>query len=793
MQKLRSPIPMIAGTLGLALISSLAVAAEPTALRQRGEQLYRDQCAACHGDQGQGVEGEYDDPLVGDASVGELAATIDFTMPLDDPEACVGEDAEAVAAYVHYAFYSEAARIRNRPPQIELARLTGTQLRQSLADLYARFDGVLEPVEEHGLKGIYFDGERWKKENKKLERVDPVLDFDFGKEAPVEGVKPEAFYIHWSGGLKVDETGDYQIIVRSSCSFVMDFGADDRELINNHVQSGDKTEFRRKLRLTGGRVYPVKIQFVQRERKTEQPPARISLSWVPPHGQEEIVPARNLVPVHGPGVFALQTKMPPDDSSYGYERGIAVNRQWDQATTAAAIEFAEIATEELWPRYQRRHGKEKDDKENDGKEKDDKEKEESGKDRPVLRKFLTELVETAFRGQLTDELRQMYVDDQVDAEPDNAEAIRRTLLVALKSPRFLYPTLDPQHSPSQRVANRLALTLYDSLPTDRWLTEAARSGELKTDEQVRQAAERMVDDYRARSKVRQMLYGWLDIDHLGEISKDSERFPGFDPAVVSDLRKSFVAMLDEIVWSEPSDFRQLLQAEWTYTTDRLAEYYGESWQPAEDEGPRLRRSRGGAKHRYGVLTHPYLMSGLAYTDATSPIHRGVFLIRHVLGRTLRPPNDAFSPLSPDLHPDLTTRERVELQTSPESCQICHSKINGVGFTLENFDAVGRYRSEEKEKPIDASGGYTTRSGEEVTFDGPGDLADFLVTSDDAHRAFVSHAFEFFVKQPIAAYGPDTLDRLTASFRESGFHIRKLLAEIAVIAATEPIASHEKET
>ena len=765
--------------LGLFLTSGLSSAADPAELRQRGEQIYRQQCAQCHGERGQGVEAEYPEPLVGDSSVGELAEIIDFTMPLEAPDQCVGEDAEAVAAYIHYAFYSEAARVRNQPPQIQLARLTGTQLRQSLSDLYARFDGVLDPVEQHGLKGIYFDGERWKKENKKLERVDSVIDFDFGHDPPAEGITPKSFYIHWSGGLKVDETGLYEIVVRSSCSFVFDFGRDGRELINNHVQSGDKTEFRREVRLTGGRVYPVKIEFVQRERKTEQPPARISLSWVPPHGTEEIIPQRNLVARFGPPTFSLQTKLPPDDSSYGYERGISVNRQWDRATTAAAIEFGEIAAEELWPHYQRRHEKD--------------EKKDAEKSRPVLRAFLTELVETAFRGPLSEELRQLYIDEQLKAEPDDALAIKRALLVTLKSPRFLYPTLDGRHSPSRQAANRLALVLHDSLPTERWLTDAARNEKLGTEPEVRRAAERMVDDYRTRAKVRQMLYSWLDLGHIGEISKDEEKFPGFDHEVVSDLRKSFNAMLDEIVWSEQSDFRQLFQAEWTYTSDRLAEFYGDSWKPAEPEGPRLRRSVADGQHRHGVLTHPFLMSGLAYADATSPIHRGVFLIRHVLGRMLRPPNEAFSPLSPDLHPELTTRERVALQTSPQSCQVCHSRINPLGFTLENFDAVGRYRTKEKQKPIDATGSYTTRSGKEVTFKDAGDLADFLVRSGDSHEAFVNHAFEFFVKQPIAAYGPETLDRLTASFRESGFHIRKLLAEIAVIAATEPNASHEKET
>ena len=111
-----------------------------------------------------------------------------------------------------------------------------------------------------------------------------------------------------------------------------------------------------------------------------------------------------------------------------------------------------------------------------------------------------------------------------------------------------------------------------------------------------------------------------------------------------------------------------------------------------------------------MLTHPYLMASFAYTATSSPIHRGVFLSRSVLGRALRPPPEAVAPLAPDLHPDLTTRQRVTLQTKPESCQSCHGMINSLGFTLEHFDAVGRYRKEEKGQPIDATGTYETRAG-----------------------------------------------------------------------------------
>ena len=177
------------------------------------------------------------------------------------------------------------------------------------------------------------------------------------------------------------------------------------------------------------------------------------------------------------------------------------------------------------------------------------------------------------------------------------------------------------------------------------------------------------------------------------------------------------------------------------------------------------------------------MSGLAYHDTTSPIHRGVFLIRYILGRTLRPPNEAFTPLSPDLHPDLTTRERVSLQTSPDNCQVCHSKINGLGFALENFDAVGKFRNEEKSKTLDSSGKYSDRNGKEVSFSGPRELADYIISSDDAHRAFVNRAFQHFVKQPAAAYGAGILDELTDKFRKNNFNINELIVEIAVIATT----------
>lgn len=731
---------------------------------KRGQAIYVQMCVSCHGKMGEGVKDAHADPLVGDATVGELSNLIADTMPKDESDKCIGKDAEAVADYIHYRFYSEAAQIRNRPPRVGLSRLTATQLRQSLSDLYAEIDGIAKPTGGRGIKGIYFDGSRWKNENKKLERVDPVIDFDFGTDSPYEGIKATDFYIYWEGSLKADVSGQYEIIIHSTCSFVFNFGTVEREFIDNHVQSGDKTEFRQSIQLTAGRVYPFKIDFIQRKRKTEQPPARISLAWIKPHGVEEIIPTSNLIPNAGPPAFALQAIQPPDDRSYGYERGIGVSRQWDDATTAAAIEFAQIAADELWPRFQKKN------------------KSIADKDRAMLRRFLSELVSTAFRGSLTDELRSLYVDQQIDSTPDDFEAIKRVSLISLKSPYFLYPALDRNTTESQRVANRLALTLYDSMPNENWLWSEIKQNKLKSESQIRNAAKRMIDDYRVEAKAREMMHGWLNIGQTAEITKDQKMFPNFDAQLVADLQSSLDAFVDDILWSKSSDYRQLFKSDWTFTNGRLAAFYGDAWKPEGNSGIEITKSVRDSSHFGGVLTHPYVMSRMAYHNTTSPIHRGVFLIRYVLGRTLRPPNEAFTPLSPDLHPELTTRERVALQTSSDNCQSCHIKINGLGFALENWDAVGRFRSEEKSKAVDPQGSYTARSGQEVSFNGSNELADFLATSDDAQRAFISRAFQHFVKQPPAAYGIETLDRLTEKFIKNDFSIRELLVEIAVVAA-----------
>jgi hypothetical protein len=154
----------------------------------------------------------------------------------------------------------------------------------------------------------------------------------------------------------------------------------------------------------------------------------------------------------------------------------------------------------------------------------------------------------------------------------------------------------------------------------------------------------------------------------------------------------------------------------------------------------------------------------------------------MLGRALKSPPTAIAPSAPDLAPDLTTRERIALQTKAEACNLCHAMINPLGFSLENFDAVGRYRAEEKGKPVDASGKYLTRTGEEVSFTSVRDLAGFLTNSEESRAAFVEQLFHYLIKQPIRAYGSEKSPALQQAFQQNQYSIRKLLAEIVTSVA-----------
>jgi hypothetical protein len=696
-------------------------------------------------------------------------------MPEDDPDKVNAAEARQIADYITEAFYSPRAQARIKPPRVDLSRLTVRQYRQSVADLVSEFTGNPVDKRQEGLSATYFDGRFFDGKKKVEDRIDPDVDFQWTKEGPLPGkLDPKQFAVRWSGGVLAPATGWYELTIRTGGAVRVWFNQmwPQAPLIDAGVQSGDSNVFQESIYLVEGRIYPIQVDYSQafqgvndekqqkKNRLGEAKPAFFTLAWRTP-GSSVAVPIsrRFLSTGWAPEVLAISTSFPPDDRSTGWERGTTVSKAWDAAATDAALEAARYIAKKLNSLAGIK-------------------KEETDR-RAKVEKFAKRFVELAFRRPLTPQLQAVFVQPHL-ATDDFEQGIQRLVLLTLKSPRFLYREVGGTTPDGFDIASRLSYALWDSFP-DAELRRAAGANELKNPENLRRQAERMIQNPRAKAKYADFYRTWLKMDQATDMVKDPNKFPGFDAHVVADLQESLERTLEEITWSSKPDFRQLLTTQDLWLNGRLSKFYAPK--PLADKT--FQKVPVSDQPRAGVLTHPYLMAMFAHGHSSSPIHRGVFVARNVLGINLRPPQEAIAPVSEDLHPTLTTRERVALQTGAVACATCHTVINPLGFALESFDAVGRYRLRDNNKPIDASGEYRDADGKVIPFSGPRDLGLYLAKSPEAHEAFAEHLFHHLVKQPVRAYGVDTLDALRKRFSQSEYNLQKLAVEIAVTAASPP--------
>ena len=733
-----------------------------------GAAIYKQKCASCHGDKAQGAAG-YQRPLVGSRSIDELTSFIKQSMP-PGPKKCPPAEAQPVAKFLYDNFYSIIAQERNRPARVQLSRLTVRQLRNALADLVGSYHPAIPAEAQNGLRAEYFRSRNYDSKEKVIERTDAIIDFDFGTLAPTAGkYDPHFFSILWQGSIFAPDTGEYEFVIKSNHATRFFLNNEQLPFIDGLIRSGNQSEFKGTIFLLGGRSYPVRLDFVKanqgvddtaKQKDKPSGPASISLQWRRPKLALEPVPTRFLYNKPVQRTFVVQTPFPPDDRSMGYERGNSVSKAWEESTRFAAAEAANFITNNL-PAV------------SGISEKD-------GQRSEKLVSYCRQFLQRAFRSPLTPSVEQAYIKKQFDNAPNLESAVKRVVLLALMSPRFLYREIGSNKKDAFFAASQLSFGLWDSIP-DPDLYRAAESGSLETKEQILSQAEQMVASPRAWTKLQSFLMSWLKVDEVPDIVKSSKLYPDFDAKAASDLRTSFELFLENTAWSPNSDFRELMLKPTIYLNGNLAKFYGVSLPAnAPFQAVSLEPDKRG-----GIITQPYILSKYAYLETSSPIHRGVIIVRSLLGRTLQPPPAAFVPTPASLHPEWTTRERITAQTKPDACKSCHEIINPIGFTLEGFDAIGRLRSSENGKSIDTSGSYLARTGKLAKFNSATDLSKYLVESDEAQSAFAEKLFQNLIKQPVLAYGPQMLPRLTQSFANNRYSIRKLMAQIVVSAATEP--------
>jgi len=723
----------------LAWIASFAVIVCFTSLAKpdeaallKGKAIFEKQCSECHGDRGQGVKGEYDKPLAGDWPLEKLTRVVDKTMPELEPELCRGENARLVAGYVFETFWQKPEQF-SQTREITLARLTNRQFRQSVADLFAQFPGTRMPVinrDKHGLRATYYDVKKMnRRHQKKKDRIDHGVDFDFGPDAPFEGMNKDGFSVLWEGSIVPTETGWYKFFVHSHNGFSFWINKDGKKAsIDETVTGGKERERSIRLFLLGGRPYPIMLDFF----KFKDPVAKVRLSWKPPSGKKEVIPGEFLFQQGVPPSLIIQQKLPPDDSSAGFAKGTMIEQAWDEAVTFAALEAGRFANEKI--------------------DKLARTNQEDSRRKEKIEEFFLQFVKFAFREPLTEKQKEFFVRSRFGKTKSLTQSVEEIVLLTLKSPRFLYPewqALVKKDKDVYVVSTRLALYLWDSLPNER-LHQLIEKGNLSKEGQQATLAKHMLEDPRAQAKFRDFLLHWLEIDQNEPPKKDSSLFPKFDDQVVSDLRRSLIKYLDSVVWEERGTLDDLLRAREIPLSKKLAGYYGiknlrESNRtafplyPATDLG------------RVGLFTHPYLLANYSYTDQTSPIHRGVFVARKILGRHLRPPKEAISFKSSDFDPNWTMRQKVTALTKPANCMACHDLINSTGFLLEGFDATGRARDKAAGKTPDTKVTYVDREGNELSMSGPADLLTHSLTSESSKIFFIEELFKYVAKQDPSCY------------------------------------------
>jgi len=331
--------------------------------------------------------------------------------------------------------------------------------------------------------------------------------------------------------------------------------------------------------------------------------------------------------------------------------------------------------------------------------------------------ILTRLARRAYRRPVgrSDLKRPMDFFRQAQIEEGDFDAgIERALSAILVSPEFLFRIeRDPADARPNEVypvddvtlASRLSFFLWSSIP-DEPLLAAAEAGRLSEPAELEAQVRRMLADPRSKSLTSNFAAQWLYLRNLEAARPDMRLFPDFDDNLRQAMRTETELFFDSVL-REDRPVTDLLDADYTFLNQRLAKHYG----VPHIYGSHFRRAEFGdadqAARRGGLLRHASILTVTSYATRTSPVIRGHWILENILGIPPPPPPPNVPALEETKAAGkaLTVRERLAVHRDKPACRGCHQLMDPVGFSLENYDAVGRWRSQEAGVPVDAAGGF----------------------------------------------------------------------------------------
>ena len=408
---------------------------------------------------------------------------------------------------------------------------------------------------------------------------------------------------------------------------------------------------------------------------------------------------------------------------------------------------------------------------------------ERGSDEPCAKRILSTLARRAYRRPVTDQdLKRLLRFYTADRSTHGFDAgIRSALERILVDPQFLFRIeRDPAGvSPGTafrlsdvEIASRLSFFLWSSMPDDE-LLDTAVGGTLSQPAVLERQVRRMLGDGRALTLVSNFATQWLHLQNVQVVAPDGNTFPGFD----DNLRQAFQRETELFLQSqlrEDHSVVDLLSANYTFVNERLARHYG----LPDIYGSHFRRVTYPDGRRGGLLGHGSILTVTSYATRTSPVVRGKWLLENILGAPPPPPLPNV-PNLPDRAADgkpASVRERLEQHRRDPVCASCHAQMDPLGFALENFDAIGRWRTQgEADTPIDASGMLP----DGARFDGPAELRTLLLARrENFVMTVIEKLLTYALGRGVEHYDKPAIRRIMRDTQSSEYRWSSLILAIA---------------
>lgn len=334
------------------------------------------------------------------------------------------------------------------------------------------------------------------------------------------------------------------------------------------------------------------------------------------------------------------------------------------------------------------------------------------------------------------------------------DAIRYIVEAMLQSPRFLYRIEQQQGDGSPRsvdsmeLASRLSYILWGGPPDDALLQAAEKKALDRV--AVESQARRMLQDRRAVDRSRQFVSEWLNLGRLDNLRPDPKRFPNWDPRLAADMREETLAFFEEIVWEQNRPLSDLLNAQVTFVTPRLAKHYGmPSNMPITDDKA-VRVDLSNIPSRGGLLTHGSVLT--AGGDEASMVTRGLFLMNELMRGVVRDPPPGTDTTPTPSKPGLTQRLVAEQRIANKNCTGCHVKFEPLAFGLEKFDGLGTFHETDEHGNKLRDDGSVLFPGDEkpIAYKTSRELMDLLAKSERVRESFTWKVTQFALGRPLRA-------------------------------------------